>query len=142
MDIRNAQLQTSHNPDEEFKYDFKKWQDEVNIYLDAPVDRRICFVVDADGGAGKTTFCKFLSRFRENCQYFRVLKKEDLFHMAQLSTNTFLLDVPRAEAEFLNYASLEALKDGIWTSGKYQGKTRNGENCWVVVFLNSEPKLD
>lgn len=57
------------------------------------------------------------------------MKKEDLFHLASLKTTTFLVDVARAETEFLNYASLEALKDGMWTSGKYEGKERNGSAC-------------
>lgn len=31
------------------------------IYLDAPVDRRVLFIVDEKGGSGKTTWAKWIT---------------------------------------------------------------------------------
>lgn len=33
-----------------------------------------------------------------------------------------MLDVPRSDIQYVNYSTLETLKDGIWSSGKYEGK--------------------
>lgn len=41
----------------------------------------------------------------------------------------------------MNYASLEQLRDGIWMSGKYEGKKKNGEPSKVVVLMNKEPDM-
>lgn len=55
------------------------------------------------------------------------MDKSNLFHRAEVEAEHLILDVKRSEAMCLNYSVVEALKDGIWTSGKYYGKSRNGK---------------
>lgn len=48
--------------------------------------------------------------------------------------------------EMVNYSALELLKDGVWSSGKYLGKSCtlgvNGISICLIVAMNYEPDLN
>ena len=66
-------------------------------------------------------------------------KKEDTLYLANVTTTLFIFDIPRAEADFINWSQIEMLNNGVWTSGKYEGKKRNGSYTHVIVMMNKEP---
>lgn len=106
-----------------------------------PDDRLINFVIDPDGGKGKTWFCQYMMTHHSDiCQYMRVGKRDDLAHVILETKSIFLFDVPRTQMEFTQYTILEQLKDRLVFSPKYHStmKTLTGK-CHVVVFGNEFP---
>lgn len=73
--------------------------------------------------------------------YMKIQKKDDTLFKVNEET-TIILDVPRSDIQYVNYSTLETLKDGIWSSGKYEGKqVRRKEKANVLVFANDLPKV-
>ena len=68
-----------------------------------------------------------------------------LVDCSQANCNTtqsiFLVDLARCEAQNLNYALLEKLKNGAWMSTKYEGKKASYKNGQVIVAMNELPDV-
>lgn len=121
---------------------FYDWQRELEEKLATePDDRVIDFVVDTEGGAGKTEFCKqMLMRKPEEVQLLSVGKASDLAYSILIHKSIFLFNVPRGQMEFISYKFLEQLKDRIVWSPKYQSQMKFlHKRCHVVVFSNEYP---
>jgi len=52
-----------------------------------------------------------------------------------------IYDVPRSQAQYVSYASIEKIKDGKFFSGKYESAPLRFNKPWVVVFANTPPDL-
>lgn len=120
--------------------ELRAWQSDLITVLDGePNDREVIFVVDPDGGAGKSWFCRYcLSRY--GCQILRVGKRDDIAHMIDVSKSVFLFDVPRSQMEFLQYSVLEMLKDMMISSPKYNSIMKEMVSVpHVIVLCNEEP---
>lgn len=109
-----------------------------------PDDRKIIFVVDPVGGAGKSWFIKkYFADHRDSTQVLSVGKRDDVAHTINPSRSVFLFDLPRSSSEFLQYTVLEQLKDRFVFSPKYNSRTKVLKNkCHVVVFMNEEPDMN
>lgn len=120
------------------------WQLEMNevLFMD-PDDRTIIFVVDEEGGKGKTWFQRwYVSRFPERCQVLSCGKRDDVAHAVDSTKDTFLFNIPRGNMEFLNYGLLEMIKDRLVFSPKYESRMKVIEaNPHVVVFSNEAPDM-
>ena len=130
---------------QEFPWVFHQWQKEIleKVSNSQLGDRKIIFIVDQEGGRGKTKFFGWLGATKQDVfQYLSIGKKEDMLNLARPEVKTYILDVARSEAEFVNYALLEKLKDGSWSSGKYEGKVSFGWNEIknMIVCMNEFPK--
>jgi hypothetical protein len=75
-------------------------------------------------------------------------KANDILYLvdcSQANCNTtqsiFLVDLARCEAQHLNYALLEKLKNGVWMSTKYEGKKASYKNGQVIVAMNELPDV-
>lgn len=120
------------------------WQQDLFDHLmEDPDDRSISFVVDADGGSGKTWFCQYmLDKYADDVQYMRVAKRDDLAYAICDTKRIYLFDVPRSQMEFLQYSILEQLKDRLVFSPKYSSGLKTlYSKCHVVVFSNEAPDL-
>lgn len=118
------------------------WQTTLyDKLIDTPDDREIEFVVDYDGGKGKTWFCSYmLDKHPDRTQILRVGKRDDLAHCIDADKTIFLIDVPRSQMDFLQYSILESLKDRIVFSPKYHSTTKIlPGRPHVVVFCNEDP---
>ena len=51
-------------------------------------------------------------------------------------------DIPRHSLEYVNYATLESLVNGMVVSGKYEGGKAFFDSPVVVVFANEPPKKE
>lgn len=118
-----------------------EWQRELEEELIGEADdRMIKFVVDNDGGKGKTWFCRwFLTNHPEKTQILGIGKKHDLAFMVDETKTVFLFNVGRLQMEYLSYGLLEAIKDRMVISTKYHGVTKFLAKSHVVVFSNESP---
>lgn len=125
-----------------FAYSYHPWQLQLSARLGVVEDRRIIWIYDPLGGTGKTRFASWLAS-DSNSIYITIEKKENLLYMVEDYHYTIIMDVARSEIEFLNYATLEKLKDGFWVNGKYEGKRVHREApANVIVMANSMPDTD
>ena len=125
--------------------EYRDWQTELRERLDAEPadDRSIEFIVDEEGGKGKSWFIrKYLSQNADS-QFLSIGKKDDLAYAVKETTRVFLINVPRKGMEFLNYNTLEQIKDRTIFSGKYESTSKVlMHNPHVVVFSNEMPDME
>ena len=119
-----------------------EFQQELSDYLDGtPDDRKVKFIVDAEGGKGKTWFQRwYLTAKPASVQILGVGKRDDLAHMIETEKSIFFFNIPRGGMEFLQYTILEQLKDRLVMSPKYHSKMKVFRHPnHVVVFCNEDP---
>lgn len=121
------------------------WQSEICDRVGSPADdRRIVFVVDSDGGKGKTWLQQYLySRFPESVQLLQEGKRDDIAHALLTTRRIFLFNVARGGMQYFPYRLAEQLKDRMVFSPKYNSRMKLWrENVHVVVFANEEPDYE
>lgn len=121
----------------------RPWQAEIieRLKLDAH-PRKIFFYVDRTGGAGKSTFSRYLVAMFENVQIIRPGKVQDMAYELREDSRTVIVDVPRSSMEHVQYQFLEYLKDGTVPSCKYESCTKFYlKSLHVMVFCNEEPDM-
>jgi len=121
-----------------------EWQLEMaeKIANDAD-DRSIEFVIDPEGGKGKTWFCRWMLTNHDACQCLGVGRAADIANLVDETKTVFLFNVARGQMEYLSYQILEALKDRILISGKYQGRVMTWtQNLHVIVLGNEMPNME
>lgn len=126
--------------------EMKPWQKEILEILDKEPDpRKIYWYVDVTGGAGKTTFCHWLTMHRgawcfsgkaSDCKYAVVSQEEKGEYI-----DICLFDFARCtNAEYVSYLSIEEIKNGYFFTGKYESKMYHGNVMHVIVFSNQFPE--
>ena len=120
----------------------REWQQQLLDMLDAePDDRTVNFIVDPEGGKGKSWFMKYM--FRKNpteVQIFRAGKRDDLAHVLDPDRRIYFFDIPRGKLDYLSYALLEEMKDQYVFSGKYDSTNKILSIVpHVMVFTNEQP---
>lgn len=125
-----------------FKFTLREWQQYICDSIANPNDRTVTWVYDADGGAGKSTFAKWIAQSPDTF-YIDGGRKEELLFLIKESHNCLLVDLPRSGKEYVPYGLMETFKNGIWTSNKYEGnrvaRTTPGA---VIVFSNFKPDVE
>lgn len=124
--------------------DPKEWQRELADRLTGSADdRTIEFIVDVEGGKGKTWFVKwYYQNHRDETQILGVAKRDDLAHMVSESKRVFFINVSRGQMDFLQYSVLEMLKDRVVVSPKYDSRTKILKSVpHVVVMCNEVPDM-
>jgi len=121
------------------------WQKILHdvLVVDPTDDRKILFMVDEEGGKGKSFFQRYMiTEYPDKVQLLSVGKRDDIAHAIDPTKSIFLFNIPRQGMEFLNYTVLEQLKDRVVFSPKYDSGTKFiGKNPHVVVFCNEFPDL-
>jgi len=120
----------------------REWQRTLEQELDLPPDdRKIKFVVDPVGNAGKSWFIRYYSRKHpDTVQRLGNGKRDDLAYALDPTKRTFIFDVPRGKLEFISYALMEDIKNMFVFSGKYDSTAKElDEPAHVVIFTNEEP---
>lgn len=117
----------------------RPWQQQLlNILQSSPDDRTILWVADPAGGSGKSRLARHL------CLNHKAIclsgKTVDMAHMYRKQPIA-IFDISRAAAEHSDhvYTMAEKLKDGILSSGKYEGTCKIFRPPHVIVFANFEP---
>lgn len=122
--------------------DPNEWQRELAEKLSGPADdRTVDFIIDIEGGKGKTWFCRWMmTQNPESVDVLGVGRKEDMAYMISETKTIFLFNVARGQMDYLSYPLLENLKDRLLMSGKYSSVMKTWEtNLHVVVLGNEAP---
>lgn len=118
------------------------WQSALrDQLLEEADDRKVLFVVDPDGGQGKSWFCRWMyCKYPDQVQCIGMGKRDDMAHMIDSHKRIFLLNVPRGQMEYLSYPILEQIKDRMVSSPKYESEMKTMiHQPHMVVFSNEHP---
>lgn len=129
-------------------YTLRPWHVELLELLKGDIcPRRIIFVVDPNGKAGKSWFCDYYEYIFENSYLGTPGKKADMiyaFYSACVQPRVVFLDAPKStqgdeEKDWLNYGFLEELKNGRMMNTKYNSEMFYFKVPHVVVMMNRYP---
>lgn len=117
------------------------WQKRCkDILLKEPDDRTIYWVWDKSGSKGKTVFCKYMA-IKHKAEVLNNGGFGDLAYAISDEPEIVLFNLPRTIEERVNYGAIEAIKDGMIFSPKYESKTKIFNNPHVMIFANFEPNF-
>lgn len=124
------------------KFKPNDFQNRIIDMINTPPDgRTINWICDKTGGKGKTRLCKNLY-LNNNAFYCSGGRNNDIFHSYN-NEELILIDIPKCNDEFINYSTIEKLKDGIIFSGKFNSRTKiRINNAHLFVFANCLPDTD
>lgn len=119
----------------------RPWQESLlSLLEDTPSPRQILWYYDEIGNTGKSTFSMWLLRsFPEKVQVFLGGKSVDVAFYLDSSKTIFIFDYSRDAMEYINYGTLEQIKNGFVWSPKYNSMVKQFKTPHVVCFSNQEP---
>lgn len=124
-------------------HSLRDWQSQlVDLVSQPPSDRTITFVVDFKGNSGKSWFCCYLEKEKENVQVILPGKASDMAYEYNPLTKILLIDLPRGKVEHFQWSFLEHVKNGRVNSPKYESCTLRFPPPHVIVFMNEQPPMD
>jgi len=119
------------------------WQQDLLRELQGePSPRTVIWYTDLIGGCGKTELCRRVLRTHRDSLYLSSAAGKDMLHQVVKSPydpRIVLINLSRQAEGAFSYASVEAIKDGLCFSGKYEGGTRLFPTPHIVVFSNWHP---
>lgn len=120
------------------------WQLQViDIVKQKPNKRTIWWFWEEHGHVGKSDLCKWLY-----VHYDAMVvsgKSADIKHMItkqKRHPKLIVYDVPRRNIEFVNYTTMEQIKNGLFMSGKYEGGMTFMRPPHIICFANEPPKKE
>lgn len=129
-------IQESNRP--KLTLELRPWQQNLmDILMQDPNPRTIHWYWDPIGATGKTTFSRFLVR-NHDAFYTNGGKHSDIA-CAYDNQSIVVFDFTRSQADRVPYSIMEALKNGMLFSGKYESFTKVFSIPHVVAFANFEP---
>ena len=119
--------------------ELREWQVEVIKQLMEQNDREILFVIDPEGGYGKTFLTAYLAAVEGafTCENGR---SADIKYSYMKHDNVNMLvvfDLTKSSEDHINYEIIELLKNGRFTNTKYESQQVVGSPNKVVVFTNT-----
>jgi len=116
----------------------RPWQGAMLVKLLQQDERKVLWIVDEKGGLGKTFMAKYLVVKQGAC-YVTGGKNSDIAH-AYSGEPIVVFDLMRQQETHNNYyATIEAMKNGMIFSGKYESTTKVFKPAKIIVFANWEP---
>jgi hypothetical protein len=118
----------------------------LDICKTKPHPRNIYIVEDLGGDNGKSFLCGYI-----NTQYDVLLvdgKPDNVYYqLSQMcdegcDPKILILDVPRESQDYLQYNTVEKLKNGLVNSGKYESRKVNIRPPHIFIFTNFAIKTD
>lgn len=124
------------------KYDKKlqRWQKRAIKLILNQNDREILWIYDKVGNMGKTWLGMHMKLNYDAC-ICRNGKSNDIAHMYDYE-EIVLFDFTRNIKEYINYAILEQMKDGVIMASKYESKMKYCPDVKICVFANFMPDIE
>lgn len=117
----------------------REWQEKVIAKLKHQSDREILFVVDEEGGKGKSALAKHLMT-TYNAWACQGGKINDLMYAYEQGAEYVIFDMARCNnPDYFPWNFMENLKNGWFTSTKYKGGMKMFNAPKIVVFMNEMP---
>jgi hypothetical protein len=114
------------------------WQQQIiNIIKNEPDDRTINWFWEKKGLAGKTQLCKYLI-VHHKAQCIGSCKSADMAYAIN-NPKIVVINLTRTSEEHVNYGALEAIKDGLIFSSKYESGVKIFNSPHIFVFANYPP---
>lgn len=121
------------------------WQLEVmSIIAEKPDKRSIYWFWSKKGGVGKSSLSKYLA-VKNNALIISGVSRNDANHLVAKFKDRrkiIVFDVPKSSAGFINYGTIEKIKDGMVISGKYDSDMVLFNSPHVICFSNEEPDYE
>jgi hypothetical protein len=118
-----------------------EWQKKIlDNCLTEPDDRTINWIWESEGNRGKTQFCKYMA-VKHKATVLGNGAFKDVAYALQENPKIVLFNITRDVEEKINYSVIEAVKDGMIFSGKYESKTKIFNSPHVYIFANFEPRV-
>lgn len=115
----------------------RRWQIESIQVLDAQDDRKILWILDEEGGQGKTWLAKYLI-VKRKAYYCNGGKVSDILFGYE-NQEYVVFDYTRDKEDYVNYSVIEMFKNGLAFSSKYESCMRIFKYCKVIIFSNFWP---
>lgn len=125
-------------------------QTMFDLTFEKPNDREIHWFYDPIGNSGKTSLFKMLV-VNYDVHYIMGGKASDILHIISekienrsppIEYEIFLFDFPRCQERRVSYTAIESIKNGIWTSTKYEGKQMVINSPQIIIASNWLPDRD
>lgn len=124
---------------------FKPWQTEMDTILKGDVDdRKVYWLFEPEGGVGKTAYSKYLAEHR-GCLVLGG-KSADIKHgiatwlQRGRKLPIVVFHFTRTVEDYVSYEAIEAVKDGIFFSGKYESGMVIFNPPHILCFANFYPQ--
>lgn len=124
------------------------WQSSILSKLaEEPDDRTVIWVRDAQGGAGKTALCKHLV-LKHNALMVGGRVQDATYALAQYKEQKkpmpkiVIFNFTRSQEQSVSYQAIEAIKDGLFFSGKYESGMVCMDPPHLVCFANFAPEMN
>lgn len=124
---------------------WKEWQQKIlDLIKTEPDKRKINWFYDYDGNIGKSYLYKYISLINKGviiCDG----KKDNVFNQINtlitelIEPEIIIMDIPRYNLEFINYGTIEQIKNGFLYSGKYEGNKCIFSIPHIIIFSNQPP---
>lgn len=127
----------------------RPWQEELktSILADCTDDRKITWVYDPKGGAGKSAFAKYMA-YHHSIPKFTFAAARDLLYLVSKFPNkpAYIFDLSRTKPASVSmseiYQALEDIKNGHFISTKYECEMVLMQSPHVIVFANCLPEFE
>lgn len=117
------------------------WQQHLMRVLDGPInDRKVILILDPKGNTGKTYFKTYYSALHNTDTFTSEggPTKDILYAAKQYSRRRVVMfDFMRTQFDHINVQAVEQLKNGSFTSTKYESKKVFGSIPHCVIFSNN-----
>lgn len=122
------------------------WQKKImDLMTEEPDERKILWFWSENGAQGKTSLARYLVDTYENEIIYVSGKATDIKFAVTTwikggkDLRCVIFGFPRTMEKYISYEAIEAVKDGLFFSGKYEGEMNRFEIPHIIVFANYEP---
>lgn len=120
----------------------REWQKDCYLDITNTLnDRIIWWFWDPKGNTGKTQFCKWMA-IEHDATVLGNGAFKDIAASLPDDPQIVLMNLTRDLETHINYSALEAIKDGLVFSAKYESHMKLFNSPVVCVFANFEPRLN
>lgn len=151
LDTRNGKTYTKGFPKSVFRKvkcitenELYDWQRKiVNEVRGPPDDRTIHWIHESIGNVGKSALVKYLC-IHENAMLISGKSGDIKYQIAsaEFFPDVIVYDIPRTARDYINYTALEEIKNGIFSSPKYESKMVIMPTPHIYCFANFRPNTE
>ena len=120
--------------------ELKDWQKEALQRLDEQNSRQVLFVVDTEGGKGKSWLGDYLTYTRDALRLDTTARTDAIY--AYRKQELVVFDLCRHDKDHINYGTIECFKNRQVFNKKYESKVKLIRCKGVIVFMNETPDME